>query len=89
MWIGTESGLFTLNGGKISPVNAPVKDISCLLYDQADGVLWAGTSGHGLARFAHDHWTTNSSADGLMGDDVGYLIDDDSAKIFGLAHTRG
>ena len=77
LWIGTEDGgLFALSDGKISPANAPVKDISCLFVDHA-GVLWAGTFGHGLTRFAGDHWTTFAESNGLAGDDIGYLVEDD------------
>ncbi len=77
LWIGTDGGgIFSLRDGRISPANAPVKDISCLLCDP-DGTLWAGTAGHGLARLAQGGWTAYSSRDGLTGDDIGYLIEDD------------
>lgn len=82
LWIGSDSaGIFTLRHGNISPVNSPVKDISCLLCDR-DGALWAGTSGHGLARYANGQWTGYSSRDGLMGDDVGYLIEDEFTNLW-------
>ena len=82
LWIGTEGGgLFMLRDGKISAANAPVKDISALLVDR-DGVLWAGTSGHGLARLAQGHWTTCAASDGLAGDDIGYLIEDDFGNLW-------
>ena len=82
LWIGTEGGgLFTLRDGKISAANAPVKDISSLLIDR-DGVLWAGTSGHGLARFAQGRWTSYAASDGLAGDDIGYLIEDDLTNLW-------
>src|SRR6202012_4960158 len=77
LWIGTEGGgLFTVNAGKISAVNAPVRDISSLLVDH-DDVLWVGTFGHGLARLAEGRWTSYAASDGLAGDDIGYLIEDD------------
>ena len=82
LWIGADSaGIFRLRDGKISAANAPVKDISCLLSDR-DGVLWAGTFGHGLARLAGDRWTGYSSGDGLLGDDIGYLIEDDFTNLW-------
>lgn len=82
LWIGTDGGgIFTLRDGKIFAVNAPVKDISCLLAGR-DGVLWAGTSGHGLARLAQGKWTLYSAADGLNGDDIGYLIEDDFGNLW-------
>jgi signal transduction histidine kinase/streptogramin lyase len=81
LWIGTEGGLGRLHEGKISAVTAPVKDISCLLAGK-DGVLWAGTSGHGLARLAQGRWTVCSSRDGLAADDIGYLIEDDYTNLW-------
>ncbi len=82
LWIGTDGGgLFSLRDGKISSVNAPVKDISCLLVDR-DDALWVGTSGHGLARLAQGRWTTYSANDGLAGDDIGYLIEDDLGNLW-------
>ena len=82
LWIGSDSaGVFVLRDGKMLPTNAPVKDISCLLADR-DGVLWAGTSGHGLARFAQGQWTAYSSRNGLLGDDIGYLIEDDFTNLW-------
>jgi ligand-binding sensor domain-containing protein/signal transduction histidine kinase len=77
LWIGTEGGgLFSLRGGKISPVAAPVKDISCLLVDR-DDALWVGTAGHGLARLSKGNWTRYSTTNGLASDDIGYFIKDD------------
>jgi signal transduction histidine kinase len=82
LWIGSESaGIFQLRGGKIFPTNAPIQDISCLLSDR-DGVLWAGTSGHGLTRFAQGHWTSYSATNGLIGDDIGYLVEDDFTNLW-------
>src|ERR1019366_9309439 len=64
LWIGTEGGgLFKLRDGKISPVHAPFKDVSCLLVDH-EGVLWAGTSAHGLARLQAGTWTEFTEDDG-------------------------
>ena len=81
LWIGTEGGgLFTLRDGKISPVSAPFKDVSCLLVDHA-GVLWAGTSAHGLARLQAGTWTEFTEDDGLI-NDIGYLIEDDLENLW-------
>jgi signal transduction histidine kinase/ligand-binding sensor domain-containing protein len=83
LWIGTErDGLFQLSGGKISPVHAPVNDISCLLTD-VDGGLWVGTSGHGLAHLQNAAWKTCSTLNGgLTSDSIGYLIKDDAGNLW-------
>ena len=83
LWIGTDrDGLFQLRAGKISPAAAPVKDISCLLASR-DGVLWAGTSGHGLAWFQNGVWTNCSTLHGgLTSDSINYLVDDDAGNLW-------
>ena len=76
IWIGTGgSGVYGLFNGLISNARSPVNDISCLCVAH-DGSLYAGTSGHGLARLDGGRWHLFSSEDGLPGDDVGYLIED-------------
>ncbi len=81
LWIGTEGGgLWLLQAGKISTVNAPVQDISSLLFDQ-DGILWVGTTAHGLARLQNGQWTVFTEDNGLI-NDIGYLIDDDSGNLW-------
>jgi len=83
LWIGTERyGLFQFHAGKISPVAAPVKDISCLLADR-DGGLWVGTAGHGLARFQNGVWKICSTLNGgLPSDSIGYLVDDAAGNLW-------
>ena len=76
LWIGTEGGLFTRRDGKISLANAPIKDISSLLAGTG-GILWAGSSGHGLAWLANGRWTRCTVTNGLASDDIGYLIEDE------------
>ena len=81
LWIGTDGGgLFNLRAGKISAVNAPVKDISCLLVDPANA-LWVGTSEHGLARFANGRWTSFAQHDNLPSD-IGYMVRDDRGNLW-------
>ena len=81
LWIGTEAGLYTLRGNKVLPTNAPITDISCLLVDE-NNVLWAGSSGHGLARFADGLWTRCTTTNGLPVDDIGYLIEDGDKNLW-------
>ena len=82
LWIGTDGGgLFSKRGDKFVAESSPVKDISCLLVDRNDH-LWAGTSGHGLARLADGHWTSYTAADGLAGDDIGYLLEDEAGNLW-------
>jgi ligand-binding sensor domain-containing protein/signal transduction histidine kinase len=82
IWIGTgDQGLFSLQGGLVTSTYSPVKDISCLLVGK-DNDLWVGSSSHGLARLADGHWSTFAGSDGLPGDDIGYLIEDDLGNLW-------
>ncbi len=82
LWIGTEGGgLFQMRSGKITAVNSPVADISCLLAGHDNG-LWVGTFGHGLARYQNQKWHQYSTRNGLRTDSVGYLIEDASTNLW-------
>ena len=82
LWIGTDGGgLFEMRAGKISDAHAPVRDITCLLFDHENG-LWAGTAGHGLARFKDGAWTRYSTTNGLAVDNIGYLVEDNSGNLW-------
>ena len=59
----------------------PGNDISCLYLDQ-DGVLWVGTSGHGLARFYQGKWTRYSTDNGLASNSIDYIIEDDAGWLW-------
>jgi signal transduction histidine kinase len=85
IWIGTSGGLACLRDGKITAFHKsdglPSEDVSALLAD-SDGVLWVGTRGSGLARFAKNHWTYYTTHEGLGGDSIGYLIEDNKTNLW-------
>lgn len=81
LWMGADGGgLSVLRAGKISPVDSPAKDVSCLLMDRTDA-LWMGTAEHGLARFAHGRWTSYAEQDNLPSD-IGYLVEDQRGNLW-------
>ncbi len=55
--------------------------IVALLIDM-DGIVWAGTWGGGLARFDGDQWKNYTMSDGLPGNHVFMLHQDDSGQIW-------
>jgi signal transduction histidine kinase/ligand-binding sensor domain-containing protein len=84
LWIGTESeGLLTLQDGSLTPVAAPIKDVSVLL-PAADGALWVGSFVHGLARRAPSgEWKVlSSTTNGLANDDIGSLAEDAAGNLW-------
>ncbi|HWD91774.1 MAG TPA: two-component regulator propeller domain-containing protein [Verrucomicrobiae bacterium] len=85
LWIGTGGGLACLRGGTLSVFHKkdglPSEDISSLLVD-ADGVLWIGTRGSGLARFAKNQWTHYTTGEGLAGNSIDYLLEDNKTNLW-------
>ena len=59
----------------------PGDDVSCL-YVETNGVLWAGTSGHGLARLENGRWARYASTNGLASDSIGYITEDDAGYLW-------
>ena len=80
------SGLNIFKDGKFSSIKKsenglPGNDISCLYADK-DGVLWVGTSGHGLARFENRKWKSCSTGNGLASNHINYLIEDEDGNLW-------
>ena len=46
------------------------------LYQDRDGILWAGTNGGGVSRYDGHAWQTLTSGDGLAGDEVWSIYHD-------------
>ncbi len=82
VWVGTEGGgLNRWQDGRFTairkaPDRLPSDNISALCVDR-EGILWAGTEGAGLARLHEGQWTRYTRDDGLVGNSIGYIIEDD------------
>ncbi len=75
LWIGTESGLNRLRGGRIETVDAvPDQSVTAML--EAGGALWVGTYGDGLVRIAGTQTTSFGAAEGLGDGNVLTLLHD-------------
>jgi signal transduction histidine kinase/ligand-binding sensor domain-containing protein len=85
LWIGTEGGLSCLRGGQFVSVREkagyPTDNISAIYADAAD-VLWIGTQGNGLIRLSHDSWTHYTTQNGLTGNSIDYLIEDEGGYLW-------
>lgn len=79
IWIGTErDGLNCWDAGKVTiftKTNGLPSNNVLSLHCDADGVLWAGTSG-GLARYEDGEWTVYTTAQGLVGNSIAYVLED-------------
>ncbi len=65
----------------------PTEQIRSLL-EAADGTLWIGTFGGGLARFRDGKFTSFGSRDGLLSDNIAHIEDDGRGSLW-LSTTRG
>jgi ligand-binding sensor domain-containing protein/signal transduction histidine kinase len=81
LWVGTVGGgLNCLRSGKFTvyrkqPDGLASEDVASLYLDR-DGVLWVGTFGSGLCRFYQGRWTRYTTRQGLISNNIGYLIED-------------
>jgi ligand-binding sensor domain-containing protein/signal transduction histidine kinase len=75
LWVGTFKGLARFDGVEFktyNEANTPQlksASITALLAD-AEGALWIGTEGGGLARLAHGQFSLFTTRDGLAGDNI-------------------
>ena len=82
IWVGTQKGLrcydSTFQRKDIPPLK---EEILALLVDR-QGVLWIGTTGHGLARYRDGAYTFFSKTDGLADDHVRALSEDEEGSLW-------
>jgi ligand-binding sensor domain-containing protein len=77
LWLGTNQGIWHLIGDDFVRIDSPpgARSITALFVD-ADGHLWAGGGGMGLARHRNDAWEIFSSREGLTSDAVTSIFED-------------
>jgi signal transduction histidine kinase/ligand-binding sensor domain-containing protein len=80
IWVGTSSGLARIREGVIQAFTE--KDglpsgFVRALYEDDDGVLWIGTYDSGLIRYEDGRFTNIRSKDGLFGDGVFCILEDE------------
>jgi signal transduction histidine kinase/CheY-like chemotaxis protein/ligand-binding sensor domain-containing protein/HPt (histidine-containing phosphotransfer) domain-containing protein len=77
LWLGTNLGLYRLEGDEFQHVSQPkhAAVITAVLVD-AEGTLWAGGAGMGLARWRNGEWEYFGSANGLTSDVVTAMFED-------------
>jgi ligand-binding sensor domain-containing protein len=84
VWVGTQGhGLFQFRDGSFTP--APGADAIdphiFALYQDRQGVLWAGTAG-GLARWDGRDWRTNTTVNGPSANSVQAITDDAEGNLW-------
>jgi ligand-binding sensor domain-containing protein/signal transduction histidine kinase len=91
LWVGTREGMARWSGTgfvaeRREPGQAP--DSVLTLFEDGDGVLWAGTYGGGLARQKDGRWTTFTTRQGLFNDTVFQVLDDGQGHLW-MSSNRG
>ena len=82
LFVGTELGLRCYDAqGRLREISPQVSQIEALLVDR-HGVLWVGTSGMGLARFANGAFSFLRKADGLGSDYIRSLFEDAEGSLW-------
>jgi signal transduction histidine kinase/ligand-binding sensor domain-containing protein/DNA-binding NarL/FixJ family response regulator len=80
LWVGTEDGAAYYNGRVWTVVRMPTRTRSNsigTLLAAADGSLWFGTQGSGLAHLERDQWTTYDTSSGLPSNTIISLLETD------------
>lgn len=91
LYIGTRNGLYSFDG--ISVVHLPPKNPEAeyeitALYEDPEGVLWLGTNGGGLKRFANGSFDSYTTESGLPNNHI-FSIMADSAGLMWFSSSHG
>jgi signal transduction histidine kinase/ligand-binding sensor domain-containing protein len=83
LWFATSTGVSTFDGTALHEVAAfPASSpVSAILVD-ADGLLWVGFDGAGVARLRSGKWESFTAKDGLSNDVVSTLFEDRERNIW-------
>jgi ligand-binding sensor domain-containing protein/signal transduction histidine kinase len=82
IWVGTGQGLLCYDAqGHPKQIPSFYTEVKTLLVDR-QGVLWAGTSGMGVARFHNGTFSYLDKADGLASDYVTSLFEDAEGSLW-------
>ncbi len=83
IWIGTETGVlcYDANFKRKTDVPWPWYETRALMVDR-HGIVWAGTSGGGIARYQNGAFTQFRKADGLADDFVTTLMEDQEGSVW-------
>jgi PAS domain S-box-containing protein len=82
IWVGTSSGLFCYDAGlHRREIPLLTEEVRALLVDR-QGVLWIGTSGHGLARYQQGTYEFFQKADGLGNNFVRAIAEDREGSLW-------
>jgi ligand-binding sensor domain-containing protein/signal transduction histidine kinase len=78
VWVGTRRGIARVRGDDVKTIPGPGEGLGGIttLHEAADGSLWVGTDGSGLARWHHGRWAVYGTRDGLAHPAVTALHDD-------------
>ncbi len=90
IWVGTSGGLARIEGGRITSFTE--KDglssgFVRALYEDEDGTLWIGTYDSGLIRYKDGRFVNIRNTDGLFGDGVFCILEDDGW--FWISNNQG
>lgn len=91
LWLGTNSGMLRLTGGRVSSFNSlnGLTDSRVLsLYEDREGSIWVGTSS-GLDRFRDTKVTTITSQEGLPSDEIKSVVETRDGSLYVFCDAGG
>jgi ligand-binding sensor domain-containing protein len=82
IWVGTSNGLYHYDSAfRRKEILLPASRVTALLVD-THGLLWAGTDGLGLGRYANGKLTMLRKSDGLGGDEISAIHEDAEGSVW-------
>jgi signal transduction histidine kinase len=91
LWVGGYNGLTRIHSGAFTHWSEreglPSANVRSI-YEDADGVLWVGSYDGGLGRYADNHWTRFTRADGLFDNGVFQILEDAHQNLW-MSSNRG
>lgn len=93
IWMATLDGLVRFDGVRFTVFNRSTapgirSNRFLILYEAADGALWAGTEDSGVTRYHQGTFTTYTTKDGLPNDQVTGVTGDDDGRVWVLSEDR-
>lgn len=89
-WVATDTGVFRGDGERFEPAGLDIgldQFAVMSMRETADGTVWVGLQGGGLARYRDGRWTRYTAGDGLLTNNVYFIAEDGEGHLWLSSHV--